>query len=93
MLLPARPGGDTLVVLDQRAAADDNNDPIVTLTGLGVDVVFPVLHGPQGEDGTVQGLLELAGVAYVGCGVLASAVGMDKLLMKTVFRAARKEPE
>ena len=43
-----------------------------------LDVVFPVLHGPYGEDGTVQGLLELANVAYVGCGVLASAVGMDK---------------
>jgi D-alanine-D-alanine ligase len=45
---------------------------------LGVDVVFPVLHGPFGEDGTVQGLLEMADVPYVGCGVLASAVGMDK---------------
>ncbi|MEI7770696.1 MAG: D-alanine--D-alanine ligase family protein [Chloroflexales bacterium] len=54
----------------------------------GVDVVFPVLHGPMGEDGTVQGLLELAGVAYVGCGVAASAVGMDKALMKAAFAAA-----
>ncbi len=53
-----------------------------------VDVVFPVLHGPHGEDGTVQGLLELAGVPYVGCGVAASAVGMDKDLMKTLFKAA-----
>ena len=43
-----------------------------------VDVVFPVLHGPYGEDGTIQGLLELAGVPYVGAGVLASAAGMDK---------------
>jgi D-alanine-D-alanine ligase len=51
----------------------------------GVDVVFPVLHGPDGEDGTVQGLLELAGVPYVGSGVLASAVGMDKITMKKVF--------
>lgn len=50
-----------------------------------VDVVFPVLHGPRGEDGTVQGLLELAGVPYVGSGVLASAVGMDKITMKKVF--------
>lgn len=49
------------------------------------DVVFPVLHGPRGEDGTVQGLLELAGVPYVGSGVLASAVGMDKVTMKKVF--------
>ncbi|MGQ0679086.1 MAG: D-alanine--D-alanine ligase family protein [Actinomycetota bacterium] len=52
------------------------------------DVVFPVLHGPYGEDGTVQGLLELAGVAYVGSGVLGSAVGMDKAMMKLAFTAA-----
>lgn len=51
-----------------------------------VDVIFPVLHGPNGEDGTVQGLLELANVPYVGSGVLASAVGMDKGVMKDVFR-------
>jgi len=53
-----------------------------------LDVVFPVLHGPMGEDGTVQGLMELAGVAYVGCGVLAAAVGMDKAMMKAAFAAA-----
>jgi D-alanine-D-alanine ligase len=53
-----------------------------------LDVVFPVLHGPYGEDGTVQGLLELADIPYVGCGVLGSAVGMDKALMKTVFAAS-----
>ncbi|MGW6307262.1 D-alanine--D-alanine ligase family protein [Streptomyces niveus] len=50
-----------------------------------VDVVFPVLHGPYGEDGTLQGLLELSGVPYVGAGVLASAVGQDKEYMKRVF--------
>ncbi|MGM0359442.1 D-alanine--D-alanine ligase family protein [Streptomyces griseoaurantiacus] len=50
-----------------------------------VDVVFPVLHGPYGEDGTLQGLLELSGVPYVGSGVLASAVGQDKDYMKRVF--------
>src|SRR3712207_2180004 len=49
------------------------------------DVVFPVLHGPYGEDGTVQGMLELADVPYVGSGVLASAVGMDKVTMKKIF--------
>ncbi len=54
----------------------------------GLDVIFPVLHGTYGEDGTVQGLLEMADVAYVGCGVMASAVGMDKAMMKTVFAAA-----
>ena len=60
-------------------------EPTVALRGL--DVVFPVLHGPYGEDGTVQGLLELANVAYVGAGVLGSAVGMDKAVMKTIFAA------
>jgi len=53
-----------------------------------VDVVFPVLHGPYGEDGAVQGMLELAGVPYVGAGVLGSAVGMDKDVQKRLFREA-----
>lgn len=50
-----------------------------------IDVVFPVLHGPMGEDGTIQGLFELAGLAYVGCGVLSSALGMDKVYSKDLF--------
>jgi len=50
-----------------------------------LDAVFPVLHGTYGEDGTIQGLLEMAGVPYVGCGVLASATGMDKVAMKQLF--------
>jgi D-alanine-D-alanine ligase len=54
---------------------------------LDVDVVFPLLHGPYGEDGTVQGLLELAGLPYVGAGVVGSAVGMDKVMMKRAFAA------
>lgn len=53
-----------------------------------LDVIFPVLHGPHGEDGTVQGLLELANIAYVGAGVLGSAVSMDKAMMKSVFSQA-----
>jgi D-alanine-D-alanine ligase len=53
-----------------------------------VDVVFPVMHGPYGEDGCLQGLLELAAIPYVGSGVAASAVGMDKLLQKRVFADA-----
>jgi D-alanine-D-alanine ligase len=61
-------------------AADGSREP--------VDVVFPVLHGPYGEDGTVQGLLELAGVPYVGAGVLGSALGMDKEMQKRLFRGA-----
>ena len=52
-----------------------------------VDIVLPVLHGPYGEDGTIQGLLEMSGVAYVGAGVLASAVSMDKEYMKLIFQA------
>ena len=55
---------------------------------LAVDVVLPLLHGPYGEDGTVQGLLELAGLPYVGAGVLGSAVVMDKIMMKRAFAAA-----
>jgi D-alanine-D-alanine ligase len=55
---------------------------------INVDVIFPVLHGTFGEDGTIQGLLELADIAYVGAGVLGSAAGMDKDVMKSLFRAA-----
>lgn len=55
---------------------------------LPLDVVFPVLHGTFGEDGTIQGLFEMSGIPYIGCGVLASACGMDKVLMKTLFRDA-----
>lgn len=53
-----------------------------------IDVVFPVLHGTYGEDGTIQGLLDMAAVPYVGCGVLASAAGMDKIVMKQLFERA-----
>ncbi|MFL6231143.1 MAG: D-alanine--D-alanine ligase family protein [Pyrinomonadaceae bacterium] len=57
-------------------------------SSLPFDVIFPVLHGTYGEDGTLQGLLEMAGVPYVGCGVLASACGMDKVMMKALFERA-----
>jgi D-alanine-D-alanine ligase len=66
---------------DQQAGAGE------LVAGVGLDVVFPAIHGPYGEDGTVQGLLELANVPYVGCGVLASAMGMDKAAMKLAFAA------
>lgn len=56
--------------------------------GQRLDVVFPVLHGTYGEDGTIQGLLEMAGIPYVGCGVLASSTGMDKVAMKILFQHA-----
>jgi len=78
--LVAHPGADTLLSIDRASGGS-------MVSGLTVDVIFPVLHGPYGEDGTVQGLLELANVPYVGCGVLASAVGMDKAAMKLVFAA------
>jgi D-alanine-D-alanine ligase len=71
-----------------RTEALQTIDPITVLGGPDIDVVFPVLHGPYGEDGTVQGLLELANVPYVGSGVLGSAVGMDKAAMKTMFAAS-----
>lgn len=87
VLLPPRPGEDTLIVIDRRSSRADDVEAAATVTGLALDVVFPVLHGPLGEDGTVQGVLDMAGVAYVGCGVLASALAMDKVVAKDLFRA------
>jgi D-alanine-D-alanine ligase len=87
-VLVAHPGEDTLLTIERRPAprgSDEEGSAVVT--GLGLDVVFPVLHGPYGEDGTMQGLLELANVPYVGPGVLASAVGMDKAAMRLMFAA------
>ena len=59
--------------------------------GIDVDVIFPVLHGTFGEDGTIQGLFELADIPYVGAGVLGSAAGMDKDIMKQLFAFAGLE--
>ncbi len=80
-LLPA----ETQVGLSTQRALTLSREPESTS---GVDVVFPVIHGTFGEDGTLQGLLELADVAYVGSGVLGSACGMDKDVMKRLFREA-----
>jgi D-alanine-D-alanine ligase len=66
---------------------EDNKKRILPEMESSVDVIFPVLHGTFGEDGTIQGLLELANIPYVGAGVMASAVGMDKEIMKDVFRS------
>jgi len=86
--LVAHPGGDTLMTIDSSTREDGvARSGHGAVSGLMLDVVFPVLHGPYGEDGTVQGLLELANVPYVGAGVLGSAVGMDKAVMKLVFAA------
>jgi len=82
--LLAHPGEEQIMTIERGSTP--------AITGLGLDVVFPVLHGPYGEDGTVQGLLELANIPYVGAGVLASAVGMDKAVAKLVF-AARGLPQ
>jgi len=93
---------DRLAISGGRLPEVDTSKSLVTLSGdelvvrepgdvprvMGeVDVVFPLLHGPWGEDGTLQGLLETAGVRYVGAGVLSSAVGMDKHYMKLLFKA------
>ena len=83
--------GDPMRELESREVAATSGPParaeekLPAATLDSVDVVFPVLHGPYGEDGTIQGMLELAGIPYVGSGVLASAVGMDKPTMKKIF--------
>jgi D-alanine-D-alanine ligase len=82
----ARPSEETILSID-RSRSKDADVPAATVTGLALDVIFPMLHGPYGEDGTIQGLLELANIPYVGAGVLASAVGMDKGVMKVLFAA------
>jgi D-alanine-D-alanine ligase len=82
--LPARPSEETILSIDRGPVAR-HDDGQAVVTGLNLDLIFPVLHGPYGEDGTIQGLLELANVPYVGAGVAASAVGMDKGLMKAMF--------
>ena len=79
MVVPPEPNGQ---LQPFQAALSPSHQPVA------VDVVFPVLHGTFGEDGTIQGLLELADVAYVGAGVLGSSAGMDKDVMKRLFRDA-----
>lgn len=88
--------GASVVVPPEPARRDGGLAPFQTDSNLrrasdraiNVDVIFPVLHGTFGEDGTIQGLLELADIAYVGAGVLGSSAGMDKDIMKSLFRAA-----
>src|SRR5438093_1274801 len=82
-MLSAEPGKRELLTVTANGSARSLKLSFITE----LDVVFPLLHGPFGEDGTLQGLLELADLPYVGAGVLASAVGMDKATMKAVFRA------
>jgi len=89
--------GEAVIVPPEPAHRDTGLAPLQTDVAalrrasdraINVDVIFPVLHGTFGEDGTIQGLLELADIAYVGAGVLGSAAGMDKDVMKSLFRAA-----
>jgi D-alanine-D-alanine ligase len=88
--------GESVIVPPEPSQRDAGLSPFQTDANLrraadraiNVDVIFPVLHGTFGEDGTIQGLLELADLAYVGAGVLGSAAGMDKDIMKSLFRAA-----
>jgi D-alanine-D-alanine ligase len=89
--------GESVVVPPEPARRDAGLTPFQTDAAnlrrasdraINVDVIFPVLHGTFGEDGTIQGLLELADIAYVGAGVLGSSAGMDKDVMKSLFRAA-----
>ena len=83
------PGGGSLVELSYDGAPADPGARVVGARDLGrVDIVLPLLHGPYGEDGTIQGLLEMAEVRYVGCGVASSAVSMDKHLTKVVLAGA-----
>jgi D-alanine-D-alanine ligase len=82
----AEPDAQVVPWADPRPATASASGQIPHLLGE-VDVVLPILHGPFGEDGTIQGLLEMAGVPYVGAGVLASAVSMDKEYMKIIFQA------
>lgn len=80
--LPLQAGESRLLIHD----SGEFGGPLTR--GRHVDAVFPLLHGPFGEDGTLQGMLELADLPYVGCGVAASAIGMDKHFMKIAFQAA-----
>lgn len=92
--------GDVDKIIDgswEKEAAELERDETINLLFSGIfrgeqdskiDVVFPVLHGPNGEDGTIQGLFEMLDIPYVGCGVLASALGMDKAFSKQLFRTA-----
>ena len=90
VVMPARPALDDTLLMFSREPVPEQGDGLTTsaIRQLHLDVAFPVLHGPYGEDGTIQGLFELGNVPYVGAGVMASAVGMDKSVMKVLFGAS-----
>ena len=86
----AHPGDETMLMVERGVGADAGSDDAgqAIVSALALDVLFPIVHGPYGEDGTLQGLFELANIPYVGAGVVASAVGMDKAVMKVLFAAS-----
>jgi len=86
VIVPPEPGGQHHSLIPFESGAASEHRP--AHQAIDVDVIFPVLHGTFGEDGTIQGLLELAGIPYVGAGVLGSAAGMDKDVMKRLFAAS-----
>src|SRR5207253_6223537 len=83
IIVPPMPAAESLVPFENTAPAPAGAEAVQ------VDIIFPVLHGTFGEDGTIQGLLELADIAHVGAGVLGSAAGMDKDVMKRLFVAEK----
>src|SRR5664279_1785930 len=85
VVVPPMPGEDHSALMPFETDATELH---AAPNSIDVDIIFPVLHGTFGEDGTIQGLLELADIAYVGAGVLGSAAGMDKDVMKRLFRDA-----
>ena len=87
-ILPlAHPSDETILMIERGVTRTSRSEKSVypLISGMTLDVIFPIIHGPYGEDGTLQGLFELANIPYVGAGVLAGAVGMDKSVMKVVF--------
>ena len=82
------PGDETLAIIERDVTAttsESEKSSHALISTLTLDVIFPIVHGPYGEDGTLQGLFELANIPYVGAGVLGAAVGMDKSIMKALF--------
>lgn len=88
--LLAHPGDETMLLIQRDPGLDASVDGAnrAMVSTLALDMIFPIVHGPYGEDGTLQGLLELSNIPYVGAGVVASAAGMDKAVMKELFTAS-----
>ena len=81
------PSEETVITISRDNSTMGQSVDRAVVRGLSLDIIFPIIHGPFGEDGSLQGLLELANVPFVGSGVLASALAMDKSMSKVVFAA------